>query len=281
MLAKLFIRLFDFLLFSNLFISICATVVTFQTFHVFNHIPNNYYLGFVFGGTLCSYNFHSLLNLKIDKSSPKLNWGLQFKVIQVVFMISGLMTAGFCFLQVDLLRSWLLFSILITFLYSAPLLEFPFFRNLKRIAVGKTAFLAFAWTFITCLLPLLFHSPDLKFKELLYVFSRFYFIYSICILFDYRDKENDKELGIVSLVTNLSERGIKFLFFASLMISIASAVPMLRGYSIGFYIAFILPVLILTTTFHLSIRTRSDYWYYFLLDGMMMLSGLLLIIFHF
>ena len=279
--ARLFFKFFDFLLFSNLFISLCATIITLQTFYFFNHAADVRYVGFVFGGTLCSYNFHSLLNKNLFTNTPKLKWNIRYKNIRILFMISGALLAGFYFFQLKALWPWLVLSILLTFFYSAPLIEKPFFRKVKKLAVGKTAFLAISWTLVTCMLPLLFIAIHWDIKENLYVFSRFFFIYGICILFDYRDIESDKLQGIISLVTQLPQNGIRFLFFSVLLISIISTIIMLYGFSAGYYLCFLLPVIILAAIFRISIHTKSDYWYYFLLDGLMMLTGLLLIIFGF
>jgi 4-hydroxybenzoate polyprenyltransferase len=196
-------------------------------------------------------------------------------------MILGGILAGFYFLQLKAFWPWLLFSILLTFFYSAPLIEIPIFRNIKKLAVGKTAFLAISWTLVTCMLPLLFIKTHWDITEELYVFSRFFFIYAICILFDYRDKESDKLQGIISLVTQLPQNGIRFLFFSAILISTISTTIMLNGFSAGYYFCFLLPIIILAAIFRFSIHTKSDYWYYFLLDGLMMLAGLLLIIFGF
>jgi 4-hydroxybenzoate polyprenyltransferase len=100
-------------------------------------------------------------------------------------------------------------------------------------------------------------------------------------LFDYRDKESDKLQGIISLVTQLPQNGIRFMFFSAILISTISTTIMLNGFSVSYYFYFLLPLIILAAIFRFSIHTKSDYWYYFLLDGLMMLTGLLLIIFGF
>jgi len=269
------------LLFSNLFISLCAAIITLQTFYFFNHALNVHYLSFVFCGTLCSYNFHGLLCKNQFANTPKLNWNIRFRNIQVLFMIMGGILAGYYFLQLKAFWPWLIFSILLTFFYSAPLIEIPIFRNIKKLAVGKTAFIAISWTLVTCMLPLLFIKTHWDITEKLYVFSRFFFIYAICILFDYRDKESDKLQGIISLVTQLSQNGIRFMFFSAILISTISTTIMLNGFSASYNFYFLLPLVILAAIFRFSIHTKSDYWYYFLLDSLMMLTGLLLIIFGF
>ena len=42
--------------------------------------------------------------------------------------------------------------------------------------------------------------------------SRFFLIYAICILFDYRDRADDKEDGIRTMVNYFDETGVNRLF---------------------------------------------------------------------
>jgi hypothetical protein len=49
-------------------------------------------------------------------------------------------------------------------------------------------------------------------------------------LFDYRDKESDKLQGIISLVTQLPQNGIRFMFFSAILISTISTTIMLNGF---------------------------------------------------
>ena len=48
---------------------------------------------------------------------------------------------------------------------------------------------------------------------ILFVISRFFFVYAICIMFDFRDRADDKATGIRSMVTAFSEKGVDGLFF--------------------------------------------------------------------
>jgi len=118
----------------------------------------------------------------------------------------------------SLYQHWLAlcFGVFVTFLYSAPKLPQPFFRNLKRIAVGKTLFLAFVWMYVTTLLPVFVANAPWNGATVLFAASRFFLIYAICVLFDYRDREDDKAEGIRSLITLFNERGINWIFAFSL-----------------------------------------------------------------
>lgn len=188
------------------------------------------------------------------------------------------MGAFYFFLQLKDIFLWLISISFLTFLYSAPKLSFKPFVLLRKVAVAKTAFLALTWLFVTCILPIFIYSSNFNTDQQLYIFSRFFFIYAICILFDYRDKEKDRKEGIRSLVTELNENGIHFIFFTSMLICIISSTLFLQVDLSAELLAFIIPVLILSFLYYPSKSITSDYWYYFLLDGLMMLPGILLII---
>jgi 4-hydroxybenzoate polyprenyltransferase len=113
----------------------------------------------------------------------------------------------------------------------------------------------------------------------LFAASRFFLIYGICILFDYRDRDDDKEEGIRSMITYFDEKGVDRLFIFS-MIAFAVFTLGLLYTGISWLLVFILliPGMILAVLYQYAKRHFSDYLYYFVLDGLMMLSGLLMLL---
>jgi 4-hydroxybenzoate polyprenyltransferase len=148
---------------------------------------------------------------------------------------------------------------------------------LKRIAVGKTIFLAMAWVYVTTALPILIEEDHLTFKAILFCISQFFLIYAICILFDFRDREDDKADGIRSMITYFNEKGINILFSISIIIFMTLTF-LLKNEGIEWknIILLFIPAIILVALYKYSKRNFSDYLYYFVLDGLMMFSGLLL-----
>ena len=254
--------------------------MVYQTGFMFDFIPSKTFYGFVFLGTLCSYNFHWYLTPSDFGSSRKVNWSIRNKTVHLVlFVLSGIGAAYTGFLLIGHWQ-WLLITAFITFLYSAPKVEHPVFIFLRRIAVGKTIFLAFMWTHITSILPIAITNIHWQTQHYVYVVNRFFFIYPICILFDYRDRHEDKKAGIRSLITFLDERGIDILFWCCLAVSLLTLIWLWQlSFHIVIFLIFLLPLLILAFLHGYSKRNFSDYLYYFILDGLMMFSGLLLLVF--
>jgi 1,4-dihydroxy-2-naphthoate octaprenyltransferase len=170
-------------------------------------------------------------------------------------------------------------ALLLLFFTQLQKLPQPIFRNLKKIAVGKTIFLAIVWTYVTTILPAFVNNEPWSGSLVLFTISRFFLIYPICILFDYRDREDDRKDGIRSLITYLDEHGINQLFAGSVTI-FAVACLGLYGYHYTPYtiIILLIPGIVLVALYRYAKTHFSDYLYYFVLDGLMMFSGLLMLI---
>jgi 4-hydroxybenzoate polyprenyltransferase len=241
-----FKKIFDFLIFSSLFVGICALAMVYQTYHLF-HIPLFYpFFGFVFFGTLCSYNFHWYLTAPVQNSSVRLRWAISYKTLHLLlFLLAGIGAAAFAY-KLRAYWFWLILSAFITFLYSAPKLPFAPFIQLRKIAIAKTFFLAFAWTHITTMLPLIITGAVWTKAQYLYILHRFFFLYPLCIVFDYRDREQDKTEGIKSLITMVSVEVIDIYFWGCVATSvIAAALLYFFYFPPSVLIALIVPVIAL------------------------------------
>lgn len=275
-------RAFDFFVYSNLFIAGCAVIMVQQTDKLLLHTnPDKRLLGFVFFASLCSYSFHWWLSTDAvpGPPSPRTSWLGSNRVVHLLLFFAGI--SGACFYGMLLLDHWhwLLLSAFITFLYSAPKIPHPWLRALRKIAIGKTIFLAMVWMYVTTLLPLLISEQVWRTDFTLFAAGRFFLIYAICILFDYRDREYDRSIGIRSLITWLSEKAIAWLFSLSLLLFAAFSLWLLAfDYSPLAVGILLLPGLITAALYRYATRHFSDLLYYFLLDGLMALSALLMLI---
>jgi 4-hydroxybenzoate polyprenyltransferase len=273
-------KLFRFFIYSNFFIASCAILMVYQTCHLVLHRPPDlYFVFFVFFASLCSYSFHWHLTPDMDSNSSRLHWLRHHRVVHTVLFFIGL--AGVSATGIYLLKywPWLLLSAFITFLYSAPKIPHPWFRALRKVAVGKTIFLAFVWMHVTTLLPLVVSDEPWRTDFTLFACSRFFLIYAICILFDYRDREYDISVGIRSLITLMSERTVVVLFLLSLLLFAISTIAMLNyGYSWPAVAVLLIPGLLTGALYRRAIKDRSDILYYFILDGLMALSSLLMVL---
>ncbi len=272
-----FKKIFDFFLFTSLFVSGCAVVMVYQTYALILNTPLNiHFAAFVFFSTVCSYNFHWALTPTSSAPSQRLQWDEKHKRHHLLLAVIGLTGAVIFFFYFKEKWFYILPSAVLSFLYSAPKIPYPFFQLLKKIAIGKTIFLAAIWTYVTAALPVLIEGSFSE-KAILFCIGQFFFIYAICILFDFRDKEDDKADGIRSMITYFNDQGVKALFLISITVFIILSILLQRtGVAWPNILLLIFPSLLLIGLFNHSKRNFSDYLYYFVLDGLMMLSGLLL-----
>jgi 4-hydroxybenzoate polyprenyltransferase len=273
-------KIFTFFIYSNLFIAGCAVIMVHQTYSFLLHSsPNTYFLLFVFFSTICSYSFHWYLTSHSVIPSPRIQWVQQNRNIHLVFFVAGLVGSGVFFIYLLPYWHWLLLTAIITFLYSAPKIPHPYFKALRKVALGKTIFLALVWMNVTTILPIIISQQPWRNDFTLFILCRYFFIYAICILFDYRDREDDKADGIRSLITYLNDKSI-FYFFAFSLIIFAVATLLLYnfGYAIPAIIVLLIPGLITACLYNYAKKHFSDMFYYFILDGLMAFSALVMLI---
>ncbi len=174
---------------------------------------------------------------------------------------------------------WLMGSVVLTFLYSAPKLQFAPFHLLRRIAIGKTIFLAFVWMYVTTFLPIAIDDQHWGLPATLLCIQRFFLIYAICIIFDYRDRLYDRQQGIRSMITHFSERGVNAIFIVSLLIfAISTAWFCWLQEDWLHFVVLLIPGILTAVLYPYAKKNFSDYLFYFVLDGLMMLSALLMLL---
>ncbi|MEO7922199.1 MAG: UbiA family prenyltransferase [Chitinophagaceae bacterium] len=273
-------KILDLFVFSNLFIAGCAVAMVTQVDSFLLHTTNNsYFSWFVFFSTICSYSFHWWLTGEPVHVSPRTRWLEKYRFIHLILFITGLIGAGIFFFYLVPYWKWLLLSALMTFLYSAPKIPHPWFRALRKVALGKTIFLALVWTLVTTILPIIISGQPWTRPDILFVISRFFLIYAICILFDYRDREDDKANGIRSLITYLGEKNITALFIFSLVIFFTSTLWLLKyNYEATPVIILLIPGIITAALYGYARRNFSDYLYYLVLDGLVALSSIIMLL---
>ena len=273
-------KFFNFIIYSNLFIAGCAVCMVNHTCWLLLHTgPDIYLLAFVFFATICSYSFHWYLTSSSELPSLRIEWVQYNRNVHLIFFIAGLIGSAVFFLYLLEYWPWLLLSAIMTFLYSAPKIPNKHFRALRKIALGKTIFLALVWTYVTTVLPVIVSDSEWHTDFYFFAASRFFLIYAICILFDYRDREDDKAKGIRSLITYLNERGIRNLFAISLVLFfVLTACMFFYHYSVLTILILLLPGIITAALYNYARKKFSDTIYYFVLDGLMALSALIMLV---
>jgi 4-hydroxybenzoate polyprenyltransferase len=253
--------------------------MTWQSSYLLRLTISKDYYWFVFFATICSYNFHWYLTPRGETLAERTRWSLEHKNTHLIFYFAGVIGSLIFFYK--LREHWfaLFFATLLTFLYSAPKIPLPYFRFLKQVAIGKTIFLTVVWTYVTAILPVFIGGQHFNHEMKWFAASRFFLIYGICILFDYRDRTYDKEEGIRTMVNYFDENGVNRIFVFSILAFVIFTIGLLfSGVSVLIVLVLIIPGIVLYSIYPKAKNNNSDYLYYFVLDGLMMLSALLMAI---
>lgn len=272
------VSLLEFVLFSNGFIALCAVVMSQTTALLFHRVLPTFWLPFIFVATLSSYALHWNLTPLTADLAERNQWHRRHKPLLRVICLGSASVGLVLLTQLLPYLPYFIPIIVATLLYTAPKLDYRPFRLLRRVAILKTAYLALVWTLVTVILPLLITAPDWNTDLTVWVLNRFLFIYSICFWFDYRDRDEDRKARWLTLVSRMDLRRATRVFYAILSCFTLSEVLLLeRGMRVGQVASVGIPMFILAVSIHYIPVWRSDYWYYLYLDGLLMLSGLLLL----
>src|SRR5258705_14006265 len=103
--------IYRFIVYSNIFIAVCAVLMANQTYSFLLHVsPNSNFLFFVFFSTICSYSFHWWLTSYSVIPSSRMEWLKLNRRLHIFFFFAGLIGAGIFFFYLFPYWHWLLFS---------------------------------------------------------------------------------------------------------------------------------------------------------------------------
>jgi len=264
----------QFILSHSLFIAVCAVALCFQTAILFHITLPLWGYSFIFFSTLCSYNFYWLLSGYAFAGLPIKKYFRKNYSNGIVFIIAA---AG-CVVSVLHLQHLLpaiAIAVFLTAMYAVPLLPVKALQVTRRAGVLKTFLLAFTWSYITVYIPYTY-STGVNWKILLILFNnRFFFMMMLCIIFDARDTHVDKIKGLQSLTTMLRPATVKYIMY------FLFAAYIVNGIFFRLHIdekEQIIPLLVTGTAtaaaYMYSLKKQGYFFYYFLVDGLMLFSAL-------
>ncbi len=264
-----------FILSHSIFVAVCAVGLAFQTVLLLQLDINLFVYGFIFFATICSYNFYWIIS-KLSFANKKDIPGLLKKESTGIFLL--------CIAAIGLLYCWykslipvhfVITAMLLTVIYSIPLLPFSFLKFTRKAGVVKTILLAFTWTYVTVVIPIGKDYSLLDNADLFIISRRFLFMLMLCIIFDNRDKDIDKIRGLHSLATVLKPAVLKIvIYFIFALLFISNFLYQDYGLNFKQSIALQVSTVALLVVYFYSAKKRSYLFYYFIVDGLMLFSAL-------
>lgn len=282
MIRGVFISFLNFLLFSNLFIACCAMAQGALTYLLIGAPINLIVISLLGSSTLFLYNFSLFL------SKPK-NFAVSpYKRVQWFFLHDKLITSisAISFFLVLLLAIQLSMNALVLFFciglfavsYNFPVLKVGGHRfGLRSIPGAKLFVIAGVWACSCVLLPIIELKSDSfavsRMDTFLLFSKRFLFILAITLPFDIRDIYQDRTFRLQTIPVLIGERNAlrlcQFLLIVYLLLLFFFA------QNIDYKIWALVFTVFLTSFFIFSSKIKkSEYYYFFILDGTLVLQFL-------
>lgn len=277
-------RFLNFLLYSNIFIAIAAVALVFTNQITVGEEPTlNAVTAFVFFATLMAYSalkFRGSQNTVYTTTHH--DWaGDNPRVLLTVLVIGGLGSVVYFFhLQ---LRAQIIIIILafITALYGLISLPFTGGKKLRNFGVLKTLFVGIVWSVTTVVIPLTEHPPAASVLAFLLV-RRFLFIAGLTLAFEVKDLAADEAADILTIPMLIGVKGTKIVAQLMLLVLafITTAQYLTGEIGCSNMLAVNLSLLLSIICIQPVKKDTGDWWYYFVLDGMMILQFLLVYLAH-
>jgi hypothetical protein len=291
--VNFFRNLARFIVFRNVWIAICAVSMLEETRWFFGEpVVADSQAIFIFFATFFEYNLHSFGG-KFNMWEPLVLFryliGSDIKPVLRVCVIIGF--AGslvyFFLLPLKLMVAVALFAVF-TVAYTLPLIKRKEkFVRLRELTYMKVFTVAFVWSFVTVIIPILDFTANVSFTETSIIFiRRFLFIYAITIPFEIRDVEREKLFGNLSLPMIYGIKTIKIIGLAFIVVFTVLCSLHEKYFSfvlerrLNIFLPLTLSALAAAWLIVYASNKRTNWYYKFWTDGTMVLQFILLLIFN-
>lgn len=284
---KAFLRsILDFLLFSNLFIGLCAAAQTMVTYQLLDLEPDRFIISFIFLSTLIIYNLSMLLAKPANPAASPL------KRVRWIFshhrlMVSITLISVLAIIPIGLFYLGMQAKILMAFTgVIACGYNFPFLiLNNKKIGLRnlpgiKLFLIAIVWAVSVVVLPIvqaesLYNIQIPATETFLLAAKRFLFIAAITIPFDIRDLFQDKLYELKTIPVIIGEKKARIFCLGLLVLYLLLLILFSQRINLE-VIALTFSLVLTTWLIFKSTIEKNEYYYFLYLDGTMILQFLLL-----
>ncbi len=186
---KLFKRIFDFYVFSDIHVALAAFCLVKITLLQFD-LQENFIALFVFFSTILSYNFIRYFNISVLETKTS-HWIKTHRKSLITLNALSFFGLSFLLFKLRLESIFVLIPFFFaTLFYAVPI--YPTRKNLRSIATLKLFLIAFSWAGVTVLFPMIQNEVYFSMEVWILFLQRFLIILAITIPFDLRDLNYDK-----------------------------------------------------------------------------------------
>lgn len=287
MMNKYLRQALDCLLFSNIFIALCAVAQGLVTYQLLDTEPEAHVLGLLFCSTLALYNF-SILLVKPEKPerSPflRVRWIFShYRLMITVTIIAILSILPLLFFLNAASRILLISLALISVAYSLPIFSIHDKHfGLRNIPGVKLFLIAIVWSLSCVLLPILELESNIEASvtvndTILLITKRFLFIAAITVPFDIRDLFQDKRDELKTIPVILGEQKALLIcqgLLLGYMVLLFIFTERIDSNFLGLFLTIILAGWLIFK----SKWEKNEYYYFLYLDGTMIVQFLILLV---
>ena len=268
--------------------ALCAAIQGLVTFYLLHAKPIVPVIYLLFTSTLGIYNFSILITRpKHPELSTyrRVRWFFaHYRLMVTITIVCLLSLAPLFFLMSMESRILLIFLSVISFSYSLPLFTIAGYKfGLRNIPGLKQVLITLVWTMSTVLLPVLEAqhlelSPITLRNTTILIAERFLFIGALTIPFDIRDLFDDRKAGLKTIPTVFGESNAYLACQLLLGGSLALLIIFRPNGFNGELWAQIITILSAAWLLFKSKWKKNEYYYFFCVDGVLILQYLLLIL---
>ncbi len=270
-------KLSKFLVYSNIYISLCAVsqlLVTYTACAIPFTYNNVSYILFVFLSTFLQYNLQRDVvhnRLKLNPHSERAVWYATHK--KKILIASGGCLFTLLFLCNNLSFTSIVIMIsaeVISTIYYLP----PF--NLRKHGSIKPFIVAIIWL-VSCVIVPIIENQIFTFNMIWYIVSQLLFITSLCIIFDVKDMAFDASFNIKTYPILFGINKTKLIVYVLVVLSVVSNyIFVIENESVLIINSLFLLISLLTIYF---IKPTTSLMYYFIyVDGLLILQYLTILL---
>lgn len=288
-LRKTFYKALDFLLFSNIFIALCAIAQAKVTYLLLGAECDVHVLGILFFSTIALYNFSTFMSKPAQpKKSPfrRVRWVYgNYRLIITLTLIAIISLIVITLFLSAASQVLLLFLGVIAVAYNLPLFSIGDKRfGLRNVPGLKLFLIALIWSLSCVLLPIveLGSSQSVVISAsdtILLIAKRFLFIAAITVPFDIRDLYQDRSFDLKTIPVVLGERKSYWVCQGFLIAYLTLLILFTKQFNVDFF-ALSLTIILTGWLIFKSEWKKDEYYYFFYLDGVMILQFVMLYLFN-
>lgn len=259
-------KVFDFIVHTNIFISLCAGSLTAWSEKLFLHEIPFSFVFISFCATLLLYNGQRMyLSFFREKNYSLKDWYYKHKRPILALMLVSV--AGLYPLLTISFRNMLVFAIsfLVGIFYFLP------FSNLRSIPVVKSMSVGLVWVLVCVIAPLEKYAFDRSL--IIFAFMQLIFVSVLCVLFNIRDIEEDARSGTHSLPVLFGIKHAKRFVYLAMLLYLAGAI--FAGLQNFFLIVSVITFILTCVFTFYSATGRHSFFYGIGVDGLILVQSLL------